>query len=111
MALEKTNRINTLLSFYESLLSDKQRKYMNLYYREDLSLTEIAESFGVSRQAVYDAVNRSEKTLETYEEDLHLVKDFSINLEVIEKAIDYVEENYPEDKKIKFILNQFKIRE
>ena len=52
MALEKTNRINTLLSFYESLLSDKQRKYMNLYYREDLSLTEIADSFDVSRQAV-----------------------------------------------------------
>lgn len=46
---------------------------MDLYYREDLSLGEIAEHFTISRQAVYDHLRRSEKLLEAYEEKLQLL--------------------------------------
>ncbi|PKC51704.1 SRP54-domain-containing protein, partial [Rhizophagus irregularis] len=51
-----------------ALLTDKQRSYMELYYLDDLSLGEIAESYEVSRQAVYDNIRRTEAMLEEYED-------------------------------------------
>ena len=76
MVLEKTTRINFLFDFYQSLLTDKQRLYMQLYYLEDLSLGEIAEEYDVSRQAVYDNVRRTEAMLEDYEVKLNLFSKF-----------------------------------
>ena len=52
MEIEKTNRMNALFEFYAALLTDKQMNYIELYYADDYSLAEIAEEFGVSRQAV-----------------------------------------------------------
>lgn len=74
--LAKTERMNLLLDFYESLLTDKQKDIMNLYYREDLSLQEIAENNSTSRSAVYDLVKRCEKILEDYDSKLQLVKKY-----------------------------------
>ena len=45
--------------FYAALLTDKQMNYIELYYADDYSLAEIAEEFGVSRQAVYDNIKRT----------------------------------------------------
>ncbi len=70
--LEKTTRINFLYDYYISLLTDKQRNYLSLYYHEDYSLGEIAEQTKVSRQAVYDNIKRTENLLEHYEENLKL---------------------------------------
>ena len=83
MALIKTTRINFLFDFYQSLLTDKQRTYMDLYYLEDLSLGEIADEYGISRQAVYDNVRRSEVMLEDYELKLNLFSKFQKRLEII----------------------------
>ncbi|MEI3610924.1 putative DNA-binding protein [Pseudogracilibacillus sp. SO30301A] len=74
--LEKTTRINMLYDFYHLLLTDKQKDYMELYYREDYSLGEIASESNVSRQAVYDNIKRTEQLLETYEEKLKLYSKF-----------------------------------
>lgn len=74
--LEKTTRINYLFDFYHSLLTSKQRNYMQLYYLDDFSLGEIAEEFNVSRQAVYDNIKRTEAMLEQYEEKLRLFAKF-----------------------------------
>ena len=74
--LEKTTRMNYLFDFYQSLLTQKQRSYMSLYYLDDLSLGEIAEEFDVSRQAVYDNIKRTEAMLEEYEEKLVLLQKF-----------------------------------
>ena len=60
--------------FYAALLTDKQMNYIELYYADDYSLAEIAEEFGVSRQAVYDNI-REEKILEDYEMKLHTHSD------------------------------------
>lgn len=60
MEIEKTNRMNALFEFYAALLTDKQMNYIELYYADDYSLAEIAEEFGVSRQAVYDNIKRTE---------------------------------------------------
>ncbi|WP_067838668.1 putative DNA-binding protein [Amphibacillus sediminis] len=74
--LEKTTRVNFLFDFYQALLTPKQRNYMELYYLEDYSLGEIAETFNVSRQAVYDNIRRTEAMLESYEEKLCLYDKF-----------------------------------
>jgi len=70
--LEKTNQVNLLFDFYAALLKGKQREYLELYYLDDLSLSEIAEMHEVSRQAVYDHIKRAEKQLFEYEEKLQL---------------------------------------
>jgi predicted DNA-binding protein YlxM (UPF0122 family) len=76
IVLEKTTRINFLFDFYQALLTPKQRNYMALYYLDDLSLGEIAESFDISRQAVYDNIKRTELMLEEYEEKLELLEKY-----------------------------------
>ena len=67
---EKSVRTGILLDFYGNLLTDKMREACESYYNEDLSLAEIAESSGISRQGVYDTIHRAEKQLEEYEERL-----------------------------------------
>ena len=49
-----------LFDFYGELLTDKQREYFDLHYNEDLSLAEIAEQSGISRQGVWDIIRRAE---------------------------------------------------
>lgn len=83
--LEKTTRVNFLFDFYQSLLTDKQRLYMQLYYLDDLSLGEIAEQYNVSRQAVYDNVRRTETMLEDYEDKLKLFEKHEKRLEIVEE--------------------------
>ena len=88
--LEKTTRVNFLFDFYQSLLTDKQRLYMELYYLDDLSLGEIAQEYNVSRQAVYDNVRRTEVMLEDYEAKLMLFNKFqerSVIIEQIEQLL------------------------
>ncbi|MDA8211110.1 MAG: putative DNA-binding protein [Clostridia bacterium] len=72
--IEKVARMALLVDFYGQLLTEKQRQAMELYYGDDLSLGEIAESLDISRQAVHDLVKRSGKILEEYEANLGLVQ-------------------------------------
>lgn len=74
--LEKISRVILLKDFYGPLLTDKQQYALSLHYENDLSYTEVAEEFNISRQAVYDLVRRSESLLEQYEEKLGLVEKF-----------------------------------
>lgn len=85
MEIEKTNRMNDLFEFYATLLTEKQMNYMELYYADDLSLGEIAEEYGVSRQAVYDNIRRTEKILEDYERKLHLFSDYIMREAILDK--------------------------
>ena len=70
--LNKVLRVGQLYDFYNALLTDKQRDCLNMHYLQDLSLAEIADEFGVSRQAVHDILRRAEQTLEEYEKKLGL---------------------------------------
>lgn len=76
MVMEKFARMAMLYDFYGQLLTDKQREMMEMFYAHDLSLSEIAEEYRISRQAVYDLLKRTEKVLEGYEEKLSLVDKF-----------------------------------
>mgnify|MGYP001212017356 FL=1 len=100
--LEKTLRFNYLFDFYHNLLTEKQKKYMELYYLEDLSLSEISEVFSVSRQAVYDNIKRTESMLESYEEKLKLYEKFQKRSKIIEE----LEENATDE--IKHLLVKLK---
>lgn len=73
MTADKKVRMHLLYDFYGQLLTDKQRSFFELYHHDDLSLGEIAEQHGVSRQAVYDILKRAERTLEDLESKLALV--------------------------------------
>ena len=99
MEIEKTNRMNALFEFYAALLTDKQMNYIELYYADDYSLAEIAEEFGVSRQAVYDNIKRTEKILEDYEMKLHMYSDYIVRSQILEEIADkYPEESFLQEQ-------------
>ena len=72
--LEKSVEIGTLCAFYGGLLTDRQLDALRLHYEEDLSLGEIAEELGVSRQNVHELISRSAQKLRRYEEALGAAK-------------------------------------
>ena len=65
-----------LLDFYGELLTDKQRECFDLHYNEDLSLSEIAEQLGISRQGVWDNIRRAEGAMEDVERKTGLLHRF-----------------------------------
>ncbi|MBO7424654.1 MAG: YlxM family DNA-binding protein [Clostridiales bacterium] len=83
------DKINTCLAldFYGKLLTDKMREIMEYYYFDDLSLAEIADDVGISRQAVHDTVRRAGNLLEEYEEKLGLIRRFRREKNEIDEAI------------------------
>ena len=83
--LKKTMRMNYLFDFYQQLLTEKQRNYLECYYLDDESLSEIAETFEVSRQAVYDNIRRTDELLEDYEQKLKLYEKFEERKQIIQQ--------------------------
>lgn len=74
--MEKIVEQTLLYDFYGELLTEKQRQVYESVILEDYSLSEVAEELGISRQGVHDMLKRCSKTLEEYEEKLHLVEKF-----------------------------------
>ena len=68
-----------LYDFYGELLTEKQKEIYELFYQNDMSLSEIAAELDISRQAVRDQLKRTEKILSEYEEKLMLVEKFMAN--------------------------------
>jgi len=89
LMLEKVNQINELYDIYQGLLTDKQREYIELYYQEDLSLAEIADEVGVSRNAVHDNIRRTEKLLAGYEEKLKIYEKDGKRRAICDKIKEY----------------------
>lgn len=76
LLIAKNLGISYLLDFYGDMLTEKQRDAVELYYNEDLSLAEIAEHSGITRQGVRDSIKRAEAQLFEYEARLHLAARF-----------------------------------
>lgn len=72
----KNLTVTMLMDFYGQLLTDKQLAALDMYYNEDLSLSEIAEEAGISRQGVRDNIKRGERLLNEYENKLGLARRF-----------------------------------
>lgn len=88
----KREDYNELFDFYGSLLTEKQRRFFEDYYREDYSLAEIAENEGISRAAVSDTLKRCRQELSMYEEKLHLVSSFHKRMALYEKMRENADE-------------------
>jgi len=65
-----------LFDFYGELLTERQREFFDLYYNEDLSLSEIAENSGISRQGVRDVIVRAEAVMQEVEDKTGLIRRF-----------------------------------
>ena len=70
--LEKFLHMSALFDFYGPLLTDKQNRCLQMHLLEDFSLSEISAELGISRQAVYDMLKRSEQIMQQYEDKLGL---------------------------------------
>ena len=70
----KKNNLIELFLVYKTLFTKKQQEYFSMYYLDDYSLNEIASINNVSRNAVFDAIVKIEKKLETYEMNLSLLE-------------------------------------
>lgn len=108
MQLEKTTRMNFLFDFYQSLLTDKQRSYMHLYYLDDHSLGEIADEYEISRQAVYDNIRRTDAMLEEYEDKLRLLEKFQQRKVVMEQLQQVIQTNPVNQEEALELIEQLK---
>ena len=70
--MEERDLLIILYDYYESLLSDKQKEYFSLYYFDNLSLSEISENIGVSRNAIHKSLKSIESLLLDYEDKLKI---------------------------------------
>lgn len=90
MSIDKLKYV-MLSDFYSNLLTEKQREFLSLYYEEDLSLGEISENFGISRQAVYDSIRSSEMCLERFENELGLLASFQHQRGVVTDVLEHLQ--------------------
>lgn len=97
-----------LYDFYGELLTEHQKEIYEQVVLEDYSLSETAKDAGISRQGVHDMIKRCTKTLEGYEEKLHLVEKF---MSVKEKVhdINTLLENYEEEDEKELIIKVRKL--
>lgn len=104
MEIEKSAYMIMLYDFYGNLLTSKQRDYWELYFEQDLSLGEIAEELGVTRQAVNDNLKRTEQLLLHYELQLGVLKQFQQRQLMIQQLSDYQQMHYPHDSALQHII-------
>ncbi len=107
--IERVEYVSMLYDFYGSLLSDSQNEIMALYHEDNLSLSEIAEELGQTRQAVHYNLRKAEKALKSYEEKLGLVASYKENRLLAQKLFSIIDsagiaEGYAE--KIKKIVEK-----
>lgn len=72
--MEKNVKVSMLCEIYGKLLTEKQYNFLDDYYNNDFSLSEIAENYGITRQAVRDNIVKGENKLFEYEEKLEIMK-------------------------------------
>lgn len=85
--VEDIYEITVLLDFYGQLLTERQYEIMDLHFNSDLSLGEIAEHLGISRQGVHDSIRKGKQALLGYENRLGLAERFKEQERNIEKAL------------------------
>jgi len=86
--MEERDKIIILYDYYSELFSDKQKEYFEDYYFSNLSLGEIAENTGLSRNAIHKNIKTVEEKLAFYEEKLELYKKKKLLEELINKIDD-----------------------
>ena len=88
---EKNLNIGYLLDFYGDVLTERKKDALDAYYNNDMSLAEIAEDMGISRQGVRDIIKKAEEELLFYEEQLGLAKKFDEAQKHARRALEICE--------------------
>ena len=88
--MEKKVEAALLNGYYGALLTDNQSEMLKLYCDEDYSLTEIAQQYSVSRQSVYDTLNRAMLSLSAAEEKLHWASASENRQKVLRKLVGQI---------------------
>ena len=86
-------RMALLFDFYGDMLTDRQKEFYDLYYNEDLSLAEIAENYGITRQGVRDVIVRAEGILTELEDKTGIIRRFhkmQEQLQSVDEAMDQI---------------------
>jgi len=98
-------RMALLYDFYGDMLTDRQKEFYDLYYNEDLSLAEIAENYGITRQGVRDVIVRAEAVLTELEDKTGIIKRFHKmqgQFAQIQEAVDAIakrnDQNWQDDE-------------
>lgn len=107
--IERVEYASMLYDFYGNLLSESQNEVMALYHEDNLSLSEIAEDLGQTRQAVHYTLRKAEKALKSYEEKLGLVASYKENQQLAQEAgriIDSADIAEPYAEKLKVIIGK-----
>ena len=84
-------RMAMLFDFYGDMLTDRQKEFYDLYYNEDLSLSEIAENSGITRQGVRDVIVRAEAIMTDLEDKTGLMKRFMLMQQQVQAILDAAE--------------------
>lgn len=106
--MEKIVEQALLYDFYGELLNEHQRKVYEDAIFNDLSFSEIADEYGISRQGVFDLIKRVNKTLANYESKLHLIEMFQETKTKVAR-IDSLADSYLENNDENLILDIKKI--
>ena len=91
----QTYRMTMLFDFYGEVLTPRQKEFFDLYYNEDLSLAEIAENYGISRQGVRDVIVRAEAIMTDLEDKTGLMKRFMLMQQQVQAILDAAEKIQP----------------
>jgi len=97
---EKNIAVSMLLDVYGELLSDRQRDVMDMYYNQDLSLSEVAENTGITRQGVRDCVKKSEDMLAGFEKKLHILEKNKRIKSIAADILDELKKDIPQIENI-----------
>ena len=87
----QTYRMTMLFDFYGEVLTPRQKEFFDLYYNEDLSLAEIAENYGITRQGVRDVIVRAEAIMTDLEDKTGLMKRFLQMQQQVQAILDAAE--------------------
>lgn len=102
--MEKILEQTLLYDFYGELLTEHQREVYEDVVLNDFSLSEVAENRGISRQGVHDMIRRCNKSLEEYENKLHLVEKFLTIKENVNRIRQLT--GNPEDQPVSELMEQ-----
>ena len=108
--MDKKVEISMLCDIYGKLLTEKQFEFINDYYNNDLSLSEIAENNDITRQAVRDIIKKGERKLFEYEEKLLFMKKTITQEQKIQAILSELTkiQTNSSDKKVANILDSIK---
>ena len=108
--MEKNVKISILSDLYGKLLTEKQFEFIDDYYNNDLSLSEIAENNNITRQAVRDIIKKGEKKLFEYEEKLLFMKRMLKQEKKIEQVLSELNKIQKEysDEQVAVVLEHIK---